>query len=529
VEQALGHLLSGTVDGLIFPEPIVWKVADTIGLEHRIKRAGLPLQEIKRAMGVSVRRTALLARLNLAIEELVQSAEYHEIYAKWYGTAPSIWSDETVWWAIGGAFGGVVLLMAGWRYQGVLRLNRQLRAESRERARAEEQLRQAQKMEAVGRLAGGVAHDFNNMLQIIQGYVELAMARIGAEHPAHPDLEKVLRASGQATALTRQLLAFSRREALVLRAVDVNDLIDEQSAMLRRLIGEDIELLTVPGAGPLQVRADAGMLGQVLMNLAINARDAMPGGGRIVIETQPFAADADFCRTHTWARRGSYVRLSVADTGVGMSPEVQRRIFDPFFTSKEAGRGTGLGLSMVYGIVQQHEGMISVYSEEGVGTTFHIYLPRSDSEAPPGEAAEHGPAPGGTETILVAEDEPDVLGLLVGLLQGAGYTVLTALDGAEAIERFRDGRERIELVVLDVVMPKLGGRAAYEQIRRMGGAVPILFSSGHTANVIDAEFIAEHSARLIRKPYSPDALLRLVRETLDEAQGRGRPAGGAAG
>ena len=515
VEQALGHLLSGSADALIFPEPIVWKVARAIGLERRIAKAGPPLLEVKRAIGVAKNRPELVERLNVAIESLIGSDEYQQIYAKWYGEPPSIWSDATVWWAIGAAFGAVVLLMGAWRFQGVVRLNRQLGEESRERARAEEQLRQAQKMEAVGRLAGGVAHDFNNMLQIIQGYVELAANKLGAQHSARVDLEKVLQAAISASTLTRQLLAFSRREALQLRTMEVNELIAQESAMLRRLIGEDIELATELSEENPLVRADGGMMAQALMNLAVNARDAMPRGGRIVVETQAIVADEAFCRVHGWAKPGPYVMITVSDTGTGMSPHVQRRIFDPFFTTKESGRGTGLGLSIVYGIVQQHDGMITMYSEEGVGTTFRIYLPRVAAPMAQSDTLESGEAPGGTETLLVAEDEPEVLGLLVELLRSSGYQVLTASNGAEAIEQYRRNHNLIDLVVLDVVMPKLGGRAAYEEIRRLDGDVPILFSTGHTANVIDSEFIAQHRSDLIRKPYSPSELLRSVRTALD--------------
>ena len=385
-----------------------------------------------------------------------------------------------------------------------------------DRAMLEQQLRQAQKMEAVGQLAGGIAHDINNMLQIIRGYSEVASSKAESGSPIRSDLEKVMRAADGASSLTRQLLAFSRQEVIMPSPIDITQLIADLMKMLHRIIGEEIELSINSGEGINSVLGDPGMMEQVLVNLCVNARDAMPDGGLLTINTENFLADRDFCKVHSWANPGNYVLISVSDSGHGMSAEIIEHIFEPFFTTKEAGKGTGLGLSMVYGIVNQHGGMVDVHSEMGVGTSFKIYMPVGESQpevqAPPATPD----APGGGETILLAEDEEAVLYLAVELLESKGYRVLTATNGEEVVKMFAEHQDQVALVMLDMVMPKMGGRTAFGKIREMSSQVPILFSTGFSANYLDENFIRDNEFKLINKPYPPNILYSTVRSMLDE-------------
>ena len=381
----------------------------------------------------------------------------------------------------------------------------------------EEQLRQAQKMESVGQLAGGVAHDFNNHLQVIMGQVELALHKDPSENMKRY-LEPIYKAGASASALTRQLLAFSRKEVLKVESADVNDLIRQDGKILNRLIGENIELelRLMNEAGWVMV--DKGMVGQVLMNLCINSRDAMPDGGRLIIETNLFDCDAEFAKSHTYLEEGAYVRMSVSDTGMGMPPEVRKRIFEPFYTTKERHKGTGLGLSTVYGIVKQHGGAIDVYSEVGVGTTFNIYLPLDEgyqgrpAVAAPREA--EAPAPGKGETVLVAEDEESVREVLRTTLEESGYQVLAVGDGQDALDILKAHRQDIGLVILDMIMPSLSGRDVFEKMKSLELDVPVIFSTGYTAEIMDTEFFSKNNVPLMRKPYALDDLLALVKENI---------------
>jgi CheY-like chemotaxis protein len=370
-------------------------------------------------------------------------------------------------------------------------------------------------MEAVGLLAGGVAHEFNNMLQIVRGYTELALSAAGFPEKYARHLDKVLKAAEGASNLTRQLLTFSRRQVLQPRPLDVNALISNLGKMLQRLIGEHIELLVRPGQIRAKVFVDAGLLELVLFNLCINARDAMPGGGRLTIHTQLQTLGEGSIKAYGIADPGPYVQIVVSDTGVGMTAEVIQHIFEPFFTTKEAGRGTGLGLSMAYGIIQQHKGVIEVESAPGRGATFRILLPTTTHDEPAPTPAEAPATPGGHETVLIAEDDGDVLGLVVQLLESQGYRVLTASDGLEAVAVFNAHREQITLVILDMVMPRLGGRAAYEQIKRLRPEVAVMFSTGYAASAQDADFLARSGSRVLKKPYSPSELFLAVREAAD--------------
>ena len=379
----------------------------------------------------------------------------------------------------------------------------------------EEQLRQSQKMEAVGQLAGGVAHDFNNLLQAILGYGDLALDEVGKNDPLYNSLEEIIKASQRASTLVRQLLAFSRRQVLEMKDVNLNDVAGNLMKMIRRVIGEHItlDIQDAPGLGT--VHADAGQLEQILMNLCVNARDAMPEGGTITINMQNVTLDEDFCKDNNWDRPGRYVCMNIADTGCGMDEKTLRKIFEPFFTTKEIGRGTGLGLATVYGIVKQHEGFILVSSEPGMGTTFSVYLPQVERTATPIAAAEKQPAPGGTETILIAEDDEIVCRLSQTVLERAGYTVLTAADGAEALDVFGKHRDAIALVLLDVIMPKLSGLAVFERVRSMRPDLCVLFSSGYSIDAVHADVHFNERTQMIQKPYHPDDLLRKVRQILD--------------
>ena len=385
-----------------------------------------------------------------------------------------------------------------------------------ERKRLEDQLRQAQKMESVGRLAGGVAHDFNNILQVILTNADLVQDTLAPGTPAREAIDEVSTAARRAADLVRQLLAFSRRQIIQPVNVDLNDLIQGVLKMLRRVIGEHIRLHFVPGERLATVFVDKGQIEQVLMNLCVNARDAMPRGGTLSIETEDVTLDAEFCRDHPWASEGRYSLVSVTDTGHGMDPATCARIFEPFFTTKGVGEGTGLGLATVYGVVKHHKGLIHVYSEPDTGTAFKVYLPAATG--PEEDTGLHAaePVTGGRETILVAEDEPTVLKLITMILRHAGYTVLATADGHEALRVFEEYAGGIDLVLLDVMMPGLSGNQVMEQIREKHHGVRFLFSSGYSESTIHADFVIQEKLHLIQKPYSKAALLREVRQVLDE-------------
>jgi two-component system, cell cycle sensor histidine kinase and response regulator CckA len=385
----------------------------------------------------------------------------------------------------------------------------------------QEQLRQSQKMESIGLLAGGVAHDFNNLLTAIQGNTQLALRKVGADDPLRHRLLEVEKAAQRAAVLTRQLLAFSRRQYLERKPANLNDTINDIMKMVRRIIGEDVEVRVNEAADLAMVFADPTQIEQVIMNLAVNARDAMPRGGLLAIETSNVELDAAYCRRYGYVQPGRYVEIKVSDTGCGMDAETQARIFEPFFTTKELGKGTGLGLAMVYGIVKQHDGHINVYSEPGHGTTFRIYLPvhaRTTEVEPPLTPA---PLAGGTETILVAEDEAALRALARDVLEGLGYKVLLAADGAEAVRLFATEHARIDLLLLDVVMPHMGGHEAYERMRVGNGTPPVIFMTGYSAETVQSKFvkhnrfIEEAGAVLLQKPYNVESLGHMVREVLD--------------
>jgi PAS domain S-box-containing protein len=394
-----------------------------------------------------------------------------------------------------------------------------------DRKQLEEQLRQAQKMEAVGRLAGGVAHDFNNLLGVITGYGELLRRQISDEQ-AHGRLDQIMNAADRAARLTRQLLAFSRKQVMQPRVLDLNAVVGDVEKMLQRVVGEDVAIETVAGAGLGAVKADPGQIEQVIMNLVINARDAMPHGGRLTIETANAELDETYAATHPSARPGRYVVLAVSDTGVGMDAETQRHIFEPFFTTKPMDKGTGLGLATVYGIVKQSGGSIWVYSEVGRGTTFKIYLPRVDEPvAARRHAATAAPVPRGSEVVLVVEDEDDLRKLVREILENAGYAVLEARHGAEALRLAEQHTGEIALVVTDVVMPGMSGPELVERLGRVRPASKVLYMSGYPDGAISRGGVLEAGAPLIEKPFTSHGLASRLRQILDGgSSGRGSSA-----
>jgi hypothetical protein len=385
-----------------------------------------------------------------------------------------------------------------------------------ERKQLQQQLIQSQKMEAVGRLAGGVAHDFNNLLTAIFGYAELLTEELPEGSPARKDVEEIRKASQRAASLTRQLLAFSRQQVLQPIVLNLNDLVEDVEKMLRRVIGEDVELRTALAKGAGNVRADPGQLEQVILNLAVNARDAMPTGGKLTIETRNAELSEMYAEAHQPVVPGAYVMLAVSDTGIGMDAKTQGRIFEPFFTTKEAGKGTGLGLATVYGIVKQSGGYIWTYSEPGHGTTFKVYLPHVDA---PVEAAARPPEPGGplagTETVLVAEDDDLLRPLARGLLEKLGYTVLDAGTAAEALALARAHGGPIHLLIADVVMPGESGRQLARRLAEVRPDVRVLYTSGYTNEAIVHHGMLEPGLNYLQKPFTPAALARRVRDVLD--------------
>ncbi len=393
-----------------------------------------------------------------------------------------------------------------------------------ERKSLESQLFQSQKLESIGKLAGGIAHDFNNLLTIINGYADMALSRIGKNDPACNQIQQIRKAGGKAANLAEQLLIFSRKKAVEMKPLDLNMAVVDIEKMLRRLIGEDIHMVTSLDTSLGTVMGDAGQVQQVIMNLAINARDAMPGGGKLVIETSNVEVDATFSKRHPQLDPGAYVLLAVTDTGIGMDDETKSHIFEPFFTTKEPGKGTGLGLATVYGIVRQSRGWIWVYSEPGRGTTFKIYLPRCDARAEDGhcDRAEAADAHG-TERILLVEDDVGVLSLVGNILRGLGYTVVEASNGEEALAICGQDGGKIDMMISDVVMPGISG---YDLARRLKGIRPslaVLFISGYADRTVAGAHKVDPNTPYLQKPFTSASLASRVREILDARQPAAQP------
>ncbi len=381
----------------------------------------------------------------------------------------------------------------------------------------EMQLRQSQKMEAIGRLAGGIAHDFNNLLMVISGYSEFLLERLGPDLSLRGPAQEIANATQRATSLTRQLLAFSRKQMLTPKLLDLNEVVAENLKMLTRMIGEDIDLVMVPGAELGALRADPGQIDQVIMNLAVNARDAMPQGGKLTIETANVTLDENFARTHSPITAGDYIMLAIRDTGVGMDSETQSRIFEPFFTTKGA-KGTGLGLSTVYGVVKQSGGFIFVDSQPLRGTAFHAYFPRVDGREEAASTQEYRGLPReqrGRETILLVEDEVNLRRLAKQYLENQGYKILEAEDGAAALQIVDGHKGSIDLLLTDVIMPGMNGRELANHISKLLPAVRVLYMSGYTENAVGHDGMLDPGINLMQKPFSLPSLKNRVREILD--------------
>jgi len=384
------------------------------------------------------------------------------------------------------------------------------------RKQLEEQFRQVQKMEAVGRLSGGVAHDFNNLLGVIIGYGEIVQEGLDTIHPLRGNVDEILKAGHRAASLTRQLLAFSRQQVLDPKVLDLNTVVKDMGKMLKRLIGEDVELKTDLDTALARVKADESQIEQVILNLAINARDAMPRGGKLTLATSTFHMDEEFIRRYPFpVNVGDYILLRVSDTGSGMDARTKARIFEPFFTTKEKGKGTGLGLSMVYGIVKQSNGYIDVSSEPGVGTAFDIYLPKVDQAVDASTTAAASASLRGNETILLVEDDPSLRALTVHMLESCGYSVLEASSGAVALEISRQQNVQIHLLLTDVVMPGMSGRVLADQMLAQSPHLLVLYISGYTGQTVGAHGVLAEGSYFLPKPFTREALARKVREVLD--------------
>jgi two-component system, cell cycle sensor histidine kinase and response regulator CckA len=393
-------------------------------------------------------------------------------------------------------------------------LSERRRAEAALR-RTEEQLRHAQKMEAIGILAGGVAHDFNNVLSIILGYCGMLLEDLDGANPMRADIAEIKTAGDRGAALTRQLLAFSRQQIIETKILDLNQVIGDMDSMLRRLVREDIDFVTTPGVGLGRCKADAGQIEQILMNLVINAIDAMPEGGKLRIDTANADLDDEYVVAHAGMKPGRYVMLAVSDTGVGMSKATRDRIFEPFFTTKDKGKGTGLGLSTVFGIVEQTGGSIYVYSELGRGSAFKVYLPRVDDVAATASAKAPAQLSRGAETVLLVEDEDQLRRVTVSLLTRSGYRVLEGRDGHEALRICEQHVGPIELLLTDVVMPQMNGRQLAERVVTMRPGIKVLYMSGYTDGILVGQLSS--AAAFLQKPFTGAVLTRKVRETLDSA------------
>jgi signal transduction histidine kinase/CheY-like chemotaxis protein len=400
------------------------------------------------------------------------------------------------------------------RTEELAKANKALQAQISERRHTEEQLRQSQKMEAVGTLAGGIAHDFNNILTAIMGFGGILRMKMGQDSPMIHYIDDINSASEKAARLTQSLLAFSRKQIISSNPENINKIVSTIDNILQRVIGEDVEYKSILADENLIVMADSGQIEQVLMNLAANARDAMPEGGILTILTE--RVDVRGGLAGSYIKPGSYAVISVSDTGEGMNEATKQRLFEPFFTTKEIGKGTGLGLSIVYGIIKQHNGEINVYSEPGKGTTFKIYLELIESDAYKTATVQSAIPVGGTETVLICEDDVYVRRFMSQTLEEFGYTVIVAVDGEDALNKFKEHKERIQLLIVDVIMPKMHGKDVCEAIRKINKDVRVIFSSGYTADIIHKKGVMEAGAQFISKPVTPHILLSKVREALSQ-------------
>jgi PAS domain S-box-containing protein len=394
----------------------------------------------------------------------------------------------------------------------------ELKRDITEHRQLETQYLHAQKMESIGTLAGGVAHDFNNILTVIVGLGQITLMKMADCDPYRGNIGGILEAAERATHLTKELLLFSRKQKSERRPVDLNNIINKTEKFLHRIIGEDIALKQEPHSSPLPVLADSPQLEQVLMNLAVNARDAMPQGGELILRSTETVLNKEFVAAHGYGPPGPYALLSISDTGTGMDKATQQRIFEPFFSTKEVGKGTGLGLAVVYGIIKQHDGFITVYSAPGQGSTFQIYLPLTTVARQEMGTQQAQPVVGGTETILLAEDNDQVRELVTSVLTEAGYTVIVAVDGAEAICKFKENSDAIHLLLFDLIMPKMNGKVAADEIHKIRPEMKTIFASGYSPDIAQQKASLNEGSHLVYKPVSPRDLLKKVRDVLDGVQ-----------
>jgi signal transduction histidine kinase/CheY-like chemotaxis protein len=523
-ERALFDLLAGQVEALALPGPYVDRLLRDASLDTRVRRVGQPLLEVKRAIAVSRSRPDLLRRLDEAVEVVVASPRYREIYTRWYADPQPYWSISRAVMATAIVLGAALLAMGWWRYRSVLSLNRQLGRTIAQRERAElalrqreEQLAQARKFEAIGRLSGGVAHDFNNVLTAILGYSELLQAQLAPGDPKRRDVEEIRSAAQRAADITRQLLAFGRRQVLSPVLLDVNGVVLGMENMLRRLVGEQVELRLEVEPSLWPVLADSAQVGQVILNLVLNARDAMPRGGHIVVRTRNATLGPEFVAAHLGSQSGPHAALEVADDGGGIGPEAMAHLFEPFFTTKDQGKGTGLGLATVYGIVKQSGGYVDVVNRPGEGATFAVYLPRAEGMVAASARATQATAPQ-RGTALVVEDEPALRALTTKVLAANGLLVLAAESGDAALDLLANGAGGIDLLVTDLRMPGMGGRELADRVAERFPGLRILFVSGYA----DEAPVRHAAERFLPKPFSSSELLAAVDELLREAPGSSR-------
>jgi two-component system, cell cycle sensor histidine kinase and response regulator CckA len=399
---------------------------------------------------------------------------------------------------------------------GIMRDISERKEAEAERKKLEEQLRQSQKMEAIGTLTGGIAHDFNNILTAIIGFSTLVKMKLQDNDPLHSNVDNILAASDRAANLTRSMLAFCRKQIMTRRSVDLNGIIRNVENFLSRVIGEDVELRTKLTGSSWNIFADSVQIEQVLMNLATNARDAMPQGGTLNIETSRVEIEEDFINRHGYGAPGAYAMLALSDTGCGMDEETSKRIYEPFFTTKEVGKGTGLGLSVVYGIVKQHDGYITCYSEKGKGSTFRVYLPIIKEEAESREVMAFAPVPKGSETILLVEDDVHVRTPIRLYLENFGYRVIEAVDGEDGVSKFVANEDEIDLALIDVIMPRLNGREVYCRIRERKPEIRVVFMSGYTADILQQEELLDEGLIVLMKPAVNRELMNTIRNLLDQ-------------
>ncbi len=517
----------------------------TLELEQRVRQRTQELEQINEALreseeqyrglfdsafdGVVVQQDRIIKSVNQAyaemfgygIEELIGrdilelAPPEHRDYAR-----SKIAENKLVYESLGlkkdGTEINIEVSANDWLYKGE-RARLSVVRNATERKLLEGQLRQSQKLEAVGQLAGGIAHDFNNLLTVITGYSEMTLRRLEDDAPVRQHVEEIKKAGTRAASLTRQLLAFSRKQVLQPKVLSLNTIVSDLENMLRRLIGEDIEMHTSLSPDLGTIKADPGQLEQIIMNLVVNARDSMPNGGKLTIETRNVELDKEYAAQHIATTSGPYALLSVSDNGCGIDGETQARIFEPFFTTKEAGKGTGLGLSTVYGIVKQSGGNIWVYSEVGRGTTFKIYLPRVDESAhdylqPAGSEETIQ----GTETILLAEDEEMVRKLAREVLELYGYRVLEAANGEAALLICESYSEPIQLLISDVIMPEMSGRELSDRLAKIRPEMKVLYMSGYTDDAIVHQGVLDEGTNFMQKPFSADALAHKVRDVLHD-------------